>query len=340
MAETVAAATRVSLRDYIGGERRAAASGEMYEQRNPMRPDEVVAEVPACDAGAAVAAAHEAFPGWAAAPAPQRGNLLVKVADCTATRRIYVQDGVYDGGARTVRRDQVVRLGPARAGPRGAGVLHGARHHLRGCMSDERWLVTGALGCIGAWIARTLVDEDAAVVGFDLGNDDSRLRLIMEPDELARVTLLGGDVTDSAQLGRALDEHEVTHVVHLAALLVPLARADPPRGALVNVVGTTNVFEVVKARRERIRGLAYASSAAVYDVADSAAALAAEDAVGHPVTLYGVHKLANEGTARVYWLEDRVPSVGLRPYVVYGPGRDTGIEGVRETIELFRRRSA
>ncbi len=192
-------------------------------------------------------------------------------------------------------------------------------------MSDERWLVTGALGCIGAWIARTLVDEDAAVVGFDLGNDDSRLRLIMEPDELARVTLLGGDVTDSAQLGRALDEHEVTHVVHLAALLVPLARADPPRGALVNVVGTTNVFEVVKARRERIRGLAYASSAAVYDVADSAAALAAEDAVGHPVTLYGVHKLANEGTARVYWLEDRVPSVGLRPYVVYGPGRDTGM---------------
>ncbi len=96
MAETVAAATRVSLRDYIGGERRAAAPGEMYEQRNPMRPDEVVAEVPACDAGAAVAAAHEAFPGWAAAPAPQRGNLLVKVADCTATRRIYVQDGVYD----------------------------------------------------------------------------------------------------------------------------------------------------------------------------------------------------------------------------------------------------
>ncbi len=89
MAETVEAATRVSLRDYIGGERRAAAPGEMYEQRNPMRPDEVVAEVPACDAadaGAAVAAAHEAFPAWAAAPAPQRGNLLVKVADVLESR--------------------------------------------------------------------------------------------------------------------------------------------------------------------------------------------------------------------------------------------------------------
>jgi nucleoside-diphosphate-sugar epimerase len=189
----------------------------------------------------------------------------------------------------------------------------------------ESWLVTGALGCIGAWIARTLVREGSAVVGFDLGADDSRLRLIMEPDELARVTLVRGDVTELAQLERALDENDVTHVVHLAALLIPLARADPPRGALVNVGGTTNVFEAVKRRRERVRGLAYASSAAVYDVVDADAAGRDEEAVGHPATLYGVHKLANEGTARVYWAEDGVPSAGLRPYIVYGPGRDTGM---------------
>jgi UDP-glucuronate 4-epimerase len=188
----------------------------------------------------------------------------------------------------------------------------------------ESWLVTGALGCIGAWVVRTLVREGAPVATFDLGNDVSRLSLIMEPDELERVTLVRGDVTNLAALGRALDEHEVTHVVHLAALLIPLARADPQRGALVNVVGTTNVFEAVKQRRVRIRGLAYASSAAVYDVVDLEAARD-EAAIGHPTTLYGVHKLANEGTARVCWIEDGVPSIGLRPYIVYGPGRDTGM---------------
>jgi UDP-glucuronate 4-epimerase len=188
----------------------------------------------------------------------------------------------------------------------------------------ESWLVTGALGCIGAWVVRTLVREGAPVATFDLGNDVSRLSLIMEPDELERVTLVRGDVTNLAALGRALDEHEVTHVVHLAALLIPLARADPQRGALVNVVGTTNVFEAVKQRRVRIRGLAYASSAAVYDVVDLEAARD-EAAIGHPTTLYGVHKLANEGTARVCWVEDGVPSIGLRPYIVYGPGRDTGM---------------
>ena len=44
-----------------------------------------------------------------------------------------------------------------------------------------------------------------------------------------------------------------------------------------------------------------------------------------PRTLYGVYKLANEGTARVYWQEDGVASVGLRPFSVYGPGRDQGL---------------
>ncbi|TML10386.1 MAG: aldehyde dehydrogenase family protein [Actinobacteria bacterium] len=89
MSETVEAPARVTLGNYVGGEWRGARSGETYEKRNPMRPDEVVADVPACDADDvddAVAAAREAFPGWAATPAPQRGNLLVKAAEVVDTR--------------------------------------------------------------------------------------------------------------------------------------------------------------------------------------------------------------------------------------------------------------
>ena len=187
----------------------------------------------------------------------------------------------------------------------------------------ERFLITGALGCIGAWAARQLVREGVPVVAFDLGTSRHRLELVMTLDELAKVTFVQGDITDLAAVGRVLDEHEITNVVHLAAMLIPLAKADPPRGAHVNVVGTVNVFEAVKRRRSRINGVAYASSAAVYDVADGLRV--AEGADGHPVTHYGVHKLANEGTARVYWRDDGVPSVGLRPYIVYGPGRDAGL---------------
>jgi UDP-glucuronate 4-epimerase len=83
------------------------------------------------------------------------------------------------------------------------------------------------------------------------------------------------------------------------------------------------VFEAVKARLNRIRGLAYASSTAVYNASDSSPA--PESGGTSPSTLYGVYKLANEGTARLFWHDEDVASIGIRPYVVYGPGRDQGL---------------
>jgi nucleoside-diphosphate-sugar epimerase len=143
---------------------------------------------------------------------------------------------------------------------------------------------------------------------------------------LSQVQFVTGDITELAALEAALDAHAVDRVIHLAALQVPFCRADPPRGALVNVVGTVNVFEAVARRRDRIPRVVYASSAAVYDAADAGAdGSVAHGASGHPATLYGVYKQANEGTARVYWREHGVASIGLRPYIVYGVGRDQGM---------------
>jgi nucleoside-diphosphate-sugar epimerase len=159
------------------------------------------------------------------------------------------------------------------------------------------------------------------VVGFDLGEDRHRTELVMSTEELAAVGYVRGDITDLSAVERVIADRDIDCVVHLAAMLVPLAAADPPRGALVNVVGTVNLFEAVK--RRGLPGLAYASSAAVYDRADGISVAA--DADGHPVTHYGVHKLANEGTARIYWQDDGIRSVGLRPHIVYGPGRDHGM---------------
>jgi nucleoside-diphosphate-sugar epimerase len=187
----------------------------------------------------------------------------------------------------------------------------------------ERTLVTGALGCIGAWTIKALFDRGEEPVGYDLGSDPRRLRLILDADELARVTLVAGDIADPGALGRALDEHEITNVVHLAALQVPFCRENPALGAHVNVLGTVTVFEAVKARGDRISGLAYASSTAVYNASDPSPA--PESGGNEPRTLYGVYKLANEGTARLYWQDAGVPSIGIRPYVVYGPGRDQGM---------------
>jgi UDP-glucuronate 4-epimerase len=181
-------------------------------------------------------------------------------------------------------------------------------------VAAERWLVTGALGCLGAWTVATLVREDAAVVAFDLGTDDRRVRLVTSQGEVDRVTFVQGDITDLATVDDVLARHGITHVVHLAALQVPFCKADPVLGSRVNVTGTVNVFEAAK-RHGLATTVAYASSAAVYD---AHAAIA-------PRTLYGVYKLANEGTAAVYWQEDKVASIALRPFSVYGPGRDQGV---------------
>ncbi len=44
-----------------------------------------------------------------------------------------------------------------------------------------------------------------------------------------------------------------------------------------------------------------------------------------PGTHYGVFKQCNEGNARVYFLNDGLSSVGIRPGTVYGVGRDRGM---------------
>jgi UDP-glucuronate 4-epimerase len=196
----------------------------------------------------------------------------------------------------------------------------------------ERFLVTGANGCIGAWTVAQLVGEGTPVVGLDASDDDHRLRLVMDERGLDNVTRVRGDITDLDALERTLDEHAITHVIHLAALQVPFCRADPPLGARVNVVGTVNVFEAVARRAERMGPVVYASSVAAYDALDDRDAAPAMQGV--PSTLYGVYKRANEGTATVYAQERATASIGLRPHTVYGPGRDQGLTSAPTTAML------
>jgi nucleoside-diphosphate-sugar epimerase len=138
------------------------------------------------------------------------------------------------------------------------------------------------------------------------------------------VTAVRGDVTDRDALGRVVREHGIRRIVHLAAWQVPLCRQDPVRGASVNVVGTANVFEA--ARAGRVERVVYASSAAVFGAPGLyPPGPVRDDAPRLPATHYGVYKVANEDTARIYWEEHGIPSMGFRPLSVYGPGRDFGV---------------
>ena len=186
----------------------------------------------------------------------------------------------------------------------------------------ETYFITGAQGCIGSWIVKALIERGDNAVVFDRSDDPRRLRAIMEDDQLARVRFILGDITDGPAVEKALADSAATRVIHLAGLQVPICKADPVKGALVNVVGTLNVFEAT--RKNGLPSVVYASSAAVYGMNDDDAALD-ETAACEPSTHYGVFKRTNEGNAHIYFLDHGVSSIGLRPLTVYGVNRDFGL---------------
>jgi len=186
----------------------------------------------------------------------------------------------------------------------------------------QTYFITGAQGCIGSWIVKALIERGDLAVVFDRSDDSRRLSAIMSDDDLAKVRFITGDITDGTSVLSALDKSGAANVIHLAGLQVPTCKADPVTGALVNVAGTLNVFEA--ARQLGLKRVVYASSAAVYGMNDDDVALD-ETAQCEPTTHYGVFKRANEGNARVYFLDHGLNSVGLRPLTVYGVNRDTGL---------------
>jgi len=189
----------------------------------------------------------------------------------------------------------------------------------------EKFMITGSMGCIGAWVLRNLVDEGVDVVATDLSTEPVRPGLLLSDEELEeKITWAQLDVTDLDAVRALVDGHGITHIVHLAGLQIPFCRANPSLGSAVNVVGTVNMLEA--ARHGNVKGLSYASSLAVMAPADEYPERpVADDVTLRPNTLYGIYKVANEGTARIYWQDWQVGSVGLRPYIVYGVARDQGM---------------
>ena len=191
---------------------------------------------------------------------------------------------------------------------------------------DARFLITGAKGFIGAWIVKDLVERGHRPCIFDLDTECRRLDALLDKEQLASLSFIQVNVTSFADVDCAVAELGITHVLHLAGVQVPACAADPVGGAMVNVIGTLNIFEVARRRRDLVQSIVYASSAAVFGPGEFyGAATVPEGAPLLPGTHYGVFKQCNEGNARVYFLNDGISSVGIRPWAVYGVGRDQGM---------------
>lgn len=176
-----------------------------------------------------------------------------------------------------------------------------------------RILITGGKGFLGAWIARRLAHRGFELRVLDVVDDRALVAGIAGAEAAARIDWRVGDIVSAQAVLAAATGCD--GIIHLAGVLTPDCASDPLRGAQINLIGTLNVFEA--ARALGIARIVYTSSGGVFGPQDGGVPL--------PQSHYGAFKLACEGCARAYWNDHRLASVGFRPYIVYGPGRESGL---------------
>ena len=127
---------------------------------------------------------------------------------------------------------------------------------------DRPVFITGATGLVGAWLVRRLTEAGADVVA--LVRDWVPRSEVVRAGLLDRVTVVRGDVRDQEVVGRALAEHEIRTVFHLAAqTIVGIANRDPSGTLDANIRGTWTVLEACR-RNPLVGQIVVASSDKAY----------------------------------------------------------------------------
>jgi UDP-glucose 4-epimerase len=184
-------------------------------------------------------------------------------------------------------------------------------------------LVIGGAGFIGAYVVKALLAAGEQAVVYDLMLADNTLNKILDPEELAQLTMTSGDVTDLANIIRVIREHDIDSLVHLAYWQIPASHHNPTKAIEINALGFNNALEAMASLD--LRRLVWISSNAVFGSPKfQAQARVPNDAFQKPNTVYGALKSLNEYMAEHYFSHRGVDSIGLRFCLVYGYGRLRG----------------
>ncbi|MFH9013692.1 UDP-glucose 4-epimerase GalE [Streptomyces sp. NPDC017943] len=185
------------------------------------------------------------------------------------------------------------------------------------------WLITGGAGYIGAHVVRAMTAAGERAVVYDDLSTGIAERV---PDG---VPLVVGSTLDGERVARALADHEVTGVVHLAAKKqVGESVAQPLRYYRENVEGLRVLLDAVT--EAGAGAFVFSSSAAVYGMPD--VDLVTEETPCAPLSPYGETKLAGEWLVRATGRATGLSTACLRYFNVAGaaaPGlADVGVSNL------------
>ncbi|GLX78179.1 NAD-dependent epimerase [Thalassotalea insulae] len=184
-----------------------------------------------------------------------------------------------------------------------------------------KYLVTGAAGFIGFYVAQRLCQQGHQVIGLDNLNDyydvslkQARLNKLIKFDSFNFVKL---DLADRTGIAKFFAQEKFNRVIHLAAQAGVRYSIDNPMAyADANLVGHLTILE--GCRHHNVEHLVYASSSSVYGL-NSKTPFATADSVDHPISLYAATKKSNELMSHSYSHLYSIPTTGLRFFTVYGP---------------------
>lgn len=183
--------------------------------------------------------------------------------------------------------------------------------------ADRRVLVTGATGMVGSWLCRRLVDAGAHVVAL-VRDADPRSELI-RGGVINRLSVVSGRVEDTSTVCRAVNEHEVDSIFHLAAqTIVGIATRAPLATLESNVLGTCNVLEAARLHQDLVRRVVIASSDKAYGPQSILPYTEETPLAGrHP---YEVSKSAADLISQSYFATYATPVAIARCGNIYGGG--------------------
>ncbi|MEP2600599.1 MAG: NAD-dependent epimerase [Paraglaciecola sp.] len=184
-----------------------------------------------------------------------------------------------------------------------------------------KYLITGAAGFIGNFVAERLCELGHQVVGLDNLNDYydpklkyARLDRLKAFDNFVFIKL---DLADREEMSLLFANEKFDRVIHLAAQAGVRYSIENPFAYIdSNIVGMMSILE--GCRHNNVKHLIYASSSSVYG-ANKKIPFSTEDNVDFPVSLYAATKKSNELMAHTYSHLYSSPTTGLRFFTVYGP---------------------